>query len=205
MMVGKPPADGKPLRKAQEALSSARRAHKRMLAAERFDEREHEWRSFLNFLAQVIEKLKKGYQGTGGKVEPWIGHQVTIRDDDPLLAYLFQARSADQHSVQDSVEAKPGSYEFRLSGPGPMYVEKLVVENGRVTEYRGTGKPEITITPARMEALPLINRGVKYDPPVLHLGRQIGTRDTAILADLGIRHYDGVLREFEKAFVVPKL
>ncbi len=90
----------KPFRKALQDLDGAKLALARMVTARNLDAREHEWRAFLNCIDKVLEKLTRGYKGTGGQLEPWLGSQVSAQRQDPLLLYLAKARDAEQHTIQ---------------------------------------------------------------------------------------------------------
>jgi len=198
----------KPFAKAHQALAGAKLATARMAAARSADDREHEWRSFLNWIDQVLTKLAKGYRGFGGQIEPWIGAQVSIQRADPLLLYLAEARDADQHTVGECVEVTPGRYEFTVPGTGPnggaVHIESLVVQNGRVVEYRGNAPAIERVTPARMEVVAVTSRGRQYDPPEEHLGSPVESRDPLVLAGLAIRHYERLLTEFGESFGVAR-
>lgn len=200
-----PSISEKPHAKAQKALEGAKLAHSRMTVATTFDAREHEWRSFLNWIDQVLSKLHAGYAGIGGRVEPWIGSQASIQRTDPLLLYLAQARNADQHTLGECVEVKPGQYEFIVPGTAPdggaVYIKLLEMRGGRVVEYRGNTPAIEHVTPARMEVLPVTSRGRQYAPPTEHLGSPVASRDPLVLADLAVRHYERVLREFQATFL----
>lgn len=195
--------DEKPLERARKALESAKLSAFRMRAAPTTGDREHDWRSFLNFIAQVLEKLTNGYKGAGGAVEPWIGQQRRIRDDDELLCYVFHARHADTHTNQDSVEITPGQYTFTLGGGGKdVYVESLATgPDGRVVHYKGNVAPEITDIPPSVDVMPVVNRGRRYDPPSTHLGQPFTSRDPMQLASAAIQHYERMLIAFRAHFL----
>lgn len=174
-----------------------------MGAARDIDEADHEWRSFLNFIAQVLEKLARGYRNAAGAVTPWIGQQCATRDADPLLEYLYQARHADQHTTQDAVDKIPGRRELRIgAGERGVFIERLEIRDGRVVTYRGSAPIQERVTPPKLALAPIVTRGSEYAPPTSHLGQPFESRDPLDAAAAAIRHYERVLSAFREKFLI---
>lgn len=117
-----------PLKAAKAELIAAEKALAAMEAAKDFSSFEEEWRSLLNNLEKVWIKTERACQHIQNKFQPWQGKYSQLRKKDMLLRYLKQARDADNHSVQEVMEKKPGHYSFTVPG-GPGESIPFLVEN----------------------------------------------------------------------------
>lgn len=99
---------------AERRLERARNAITRMHATRSFVEAQEAWSDFLLAANGVYTKLENGARGCSIST-PWFGRKRHDRKSDPLLAYVHQARNADEHGLRDS--AQP-AYTFAISGNG---------------------------------------------------------------------------------------
>ena len=191
-----------PLKHPRAELKAAENALQAMRAAQSFDKFEEEWRSFLNHLEKVWVKAERACQHIQNQFQPWQGEYSRLRKKDMLLRYLKQARDADNHSIQEVVEHKPGRYSFSVpGGPGVVRIDRLSTGgDGRVIEYVGSHRPTIIDEPPQINVVPVKNNGQWFNPPTSHLDESVSVRHPVQIAELGLRFYAGWLSEVETKF-----
>lgn len=187
------------LESAKKELASATRALEAMRGATTFEVFEEEWRDFLNCLEKVWVKTERGCQQFRNKFEPWQGRYTALRRKDMLLKYLKQARDADNHSIQEVAEVKPGHTTMNFVNPKGGYIHRMQIRNGQLAHYEGD--PMIVENhPPRVEAVPVKNHGKWINPPTQHLEKRVESLHPAHLGELGIAFYEGFLKEAEELF-----
>lgn len=162
-----------PLRHAYEELGAADVAYRKIVGvAQPFDEYESAWREVLRRLERVWTKTQAAVHHLPGwkKIEAEVAH---LRRSDPLLRYIGQARNVDEHSIQNLAK----EYEWN---------------------FTATPQPEGILfrwSPWDRPLLPVVNRGVTYAPPRVHLGQSIepllgkGKAEPRVVAELAIEFY----------------
>ncbi len=194
--------------KATAHLAKARRALAALERAKRFDVFEEAWGDFLTEYGRFLSKLQ-----TGSKVNPqsrqWYGALKRQCRDDPLMAYLFQARNAAEHGLGDvaRLAADAGRMRFpaskevtlsmsmRINEDGSMDVKnpKVVTEHG---EFTG-----VELWNARAELVTVYDDRFpqdRWDPPQMHGGRPIVDRSPAGLAKMALIFMDVILADAAK-------
>ena len=170
-----------------------------MKTAESFDVFEEEWRDLLGCLEKVWVKAERGCQKYRNKFQPWQGKYVALRRRDPLLKYLKQARDADNHSIQEVAEVKPGHTTMNFLNRQGGYIKHLKINSGRIVHYEGD--PMIVKShPTSVEAIRIKNNGQWFNPPIQHMGIPIVSKHPARLGELGISFYESFLAEAEREF-----
>jgi len=178
------------LRKAETELAAMRAATDVRVV------RDH-WIQFLHAIERVWSKSAAHY-GKSPKWSNWHKAYLDQRRADPLLSYLVNARGAEEHTVEEVANPKPGSILIRGNSSGAAYVERLRIEQGRVVEYRGDQPLEMS--PAHVELRTVVNRGKSYPPPTSHLGAPLA-QDVHACASAALAYYSGFLRVAEAKFV----
>lgn len=178
---------------AQKELNASKRCFERMGSAKNYEEYEEAWCDFLNRLEKIFEKLQRACNPHKEKFNALLSKENALRNSDPLLRYLKQARNADTHSIQDVTKRVPGSLHLGFDVPNPgerVHIEKFVMRGTGIQEYRGSHPLLVTFTPETVEVKEVINRGVHYVPPESHLSQPLNTRHPTELARLGIEFYE---------------
>lgn len=188
---------------ARKELNACKRCFERMISAKNYEEYEEAWCDFLNRLEKIFEKLQRACYPQKEKFNALLSKENALRNSDPLLKYLKQARNADTHSIQDIAQKVPGSLSVGIDIPNsnvPIRIEKLVMRGTEITEYRGSHPLIVTFTPETVEVKELINRGVHYSPPESHLSRPLETRHPTDLARLGVEFYEQLFEKVISTF-----
>jgi hypothetical protein len=174
-----------PLKYAAEEFSLANDAYKRMrqLQVGDFEEFERAWRDFLHRVERIWIKTQQAvnhlpnWQRVASPI-------ISLRQNDPLLNYIRQARNADQHTIA----------EVAIS-------HNLVID--AKPHIRG-----ITITGNYNNSLlPVQNRGITYSPPKFHLGKPLNAYEIStmpeplLVATLAMRFYCDVLNQVSEHVV----
>ena len=179
MTKNRPLPKGHPLHDASKELIAAVDFYKKMLEHHLgdFAAFDSAWREFLQKLERVWNKAQAGVHDQPGwsRLESEFNR---LRSDDPLLRYLRHARNADEHSLQQVSTDWNASLRVSDAGPGSVKVE-----------WEPWDRP----------LLPVVNRGVAYQPPKEHLGQSIepklkqGTAAPIVVADLALHFYRNLL------------
>jgi len=170
-----------------------------MKSAKSFEVFEEEWRDFLNCLEKVWTKAERSCQHVRSTFQPWQGKYTALRRKDMLLRYLKQARDADNHSIQEVAELKPGHKTMNFVNPKGGYIKHMEIRGGNIVHYEGD--PMIVVDhPPTVEAIRVQNSGNWYNPPTTHLGRKITSRHPVVLAELGLNFYETFVANAEKKF-----
>lgn len=125
-------------------------------------------REELNRAKKIVEKIKKS---DSLKVRGQ-GKFKNLRKKDPLLRYLKNARDADVHSIQEITQRSNSSVSGKFVNPTGGYIEKMVIKNGVVEEYKGD--PMIfEFSPGSVKAKSFFNNKQCFDIPKYHRGEKV--------------------------------
>jgi hypothetical protein len=91
------------LEMAQVEFDRAFQAMTDLGAADHFAEIERHWSAFLVAAGRVYTKLEQGSK-SNLKCSEWWGRKIHERRCEPLLAYVWHARNADEHGIKKSPE-----------------------------------------------------------------------------------------------------
>jgi len=138
-----------------------------------FSDHEAAWREVLHRVERIYSKTKAA---SAGKPDwPAINSEIShLRKTDPLLVYVQQARHADEHSIQHVAT----DWDAQLS------VERVA-----------DGSIRVSWKPWDRQLLPVTNRGVTYNPPRIHLGKDLspllgkGNEESVIVASKALQFY----------------
>ena len=133
------------------------------------------------------------------KWQRWQERFAKDRKDDPLLSYLRNARGADEHTVSDIVVRHQSNIEIVPGRQGGI-IRNLRIGDG-IVSAETTGTVGVVFNPARIKLLPVVNRGVNFEVPRLHLGIAIDPENVASIAEIGLQYYENFLNEAEVLFV----
>jgi hypothetical protein len=106
------------------------------------------WIEFIHNAQRMINKLGAGSKGFSPS-ENWFRELLKQREQDPLLNYIFQARNADEHGIQEAAAHAPAE-TFSLGN------DFLEIEGRRIP---------IFLAPTTSYLAPVHNRGETYRPP----------------------------------------
>lgn len=147
------------------------------------------WKAFLTSHHRVFTKLELGSK-SAKKSYAWWGHKVCQRRKDALLRYLFHARNADEHTIEEIT----GQHETRtmITEPNPRIV---------ATMERGYGRPNEPILQTsevvlkNLRLTDIFDKGDRYEVPKDHLGAPIMDPIPATVAGLGLVYLNSMLKE----------
>ncbi len=165
------------------------------------NEYEMSWQDFLYRLEMIWEITKKRYER-----ESWFpkvyGPYSRFRKKDPLLRYLKQARNAETHTIEGTLESSLNiMFNEKYGRPFQISQIKSSFENGKLTididspdllyeyeaeVYRGT--PELIRFKCRKDW---------YNPPSQHLGNNVNTRCPVVIGKLGLEYCKAFISEIE--------
>ncbi|MFN7573411.1 MAG: hypothetical protein ACK5TK_18540 [Betaproteobacteria bacterium] len=180
-------------------LAKARAAIDAMRSAKALDEFEENWKEFLGRLERVWNKAFSHF-GKSPKWNGWKGKFEGLRKTDPLLAYLVNARGADEHTVNEIVAREPGGIGINPAEGNSLYIESMEINNGYIS-IKSPQKLRIDFLPARTTLLPVVNRGRTYPIPTTHLGNPVDPTNVVSVAEAGAQFYQQFLAQAEEFFV----
>ena len=166
-----------PLRLAEQEQIAAWEAVERMRTTGQFDEIEANYRSVLNHIEKLWIKAERGCIHFGQTFRSWQAPYKKLRDADPLLSYFQHARNADNHTDQNISYLVTGHLNFSEQHFGVRFLDSPVPSIGRV-----------------------IDRGITYEIPDTHLGRQLGTKDPREVCIHVCNFYADYLRDVRTRF-----
>jgi hypothetical protein len=189
--------DDEPLLRSKRELRAARLAVEGMRAADSFEDYISAWQTFLDRLEKVWVKVERECQPHRPAFEPWQAAAKKLRRDDALLAYLHQARHADQHTIQPTAADVLGGFQVKIP-PGHTIEMSIDKAAGTIT-LRGLTEAAVLLGPCRI-LLPFQNRGVVYTPPRSHLGASLDDPSPHMVAERGLAFYTAFVRQAEVKF-----
>lgn len=163
------------LRYAQEAINTYAQTHK-------FNDKD--WLDFLLHLDLCFIKAERGCQDVKNLFQPFQGSYINLRKKDPLLSYLKNARDAISHDATINICSEifdENLFEYTTIGIGNT--EEGWMEHKVVKAY-----------PTVIKLQPFKINGKTWQPPKEHLE----------VAMLGIKFYDGFLKEIRRKFIDKK-
>lgn len=164
-------------------------------------EMEEHWKEFLSRLERVWNKAANHF-GKSPKWNGWQGSFLKLRKTDPLLAYLINARGADEHTISDITKNEPGFIGMNPGPSGVLHIKSIQTING-VTHIDADSDAVIHVHQPHIKLLPILNRGVSYEVPVKHLDQPIDPNNLIDIAEKAIAFYDSFLSAAENFFVRP--
>jgi hypothetical protein len=155
------------------------------------------WQTFLDKLEKVWVKAEREFQHIRNRFEPWQASFKELRKTDPLLRYLYQARHADQHSIQPTAGETLLSFMLEIP-PGSTVGVEIDKEKGQL-RIHGACQIKAVSGPRQM-LIPITNRGTQYNPPQEHLGQKLEDNSPHTVAEKGLAFYQDFLRQAEAKF-----
>lgn len=183
----------------EQELARARMALEAMRAAATLDLHEENWKEFLRRLERSWNKVIVHY-GKSPKWTGWNSKYERLRRTDELLCYLLNARGAEEHTVNEITEKKPGFVGINSAFGNVLVIDRLTVRNG-VIDVKSPMPLKIDIQQPRVNLVPVTNRGRTYPVPSVHLGVALDSTDLLKLAELGIKFYESAVLDAEAFFV----
>jgi hypothetical protein len=186
-----------PLRHSKQELRAARIALEGMRAAKSLEEFAISWRGFLDRLEKSWVKAERECQAFRNLFEPWQGAFKNLRRNDELLRYLYQARHADQHSIQPMTRELIAQLQLLIPPLGT--VELRLDEEKQTVTVIGECQFGLTRGPGYL-LLPIENKGVSFAPPIEHLGEKLPRNDAILVAEKGLAFYEDFVVKAEAKF-----
>lgn len=150
---------------------------------------ETHWAAFLESAGRVFTKLEQGSKASGTS-KGWWGRRLHERRTDPLLCYLWHARNADAHTLQQISELKPGRAEFVQPTEQDVAALHSALKNEK-SPHTVLGLVEVVFQ--HVLVVEVIDKGDRYAPPNLHLGAPVTDITPAHLRTKPAQPVDGHL------------
>lgn len=181
------------LQQAEARLRRAKDALRAMEQASKFSILDESWSNFLVATKLVFAKLGAGAKGDPAS-ERWFARALGEQRSDPLLSFLYQARNAEEHGLDRSIEH---AYDIRVVGGLKLEVDATFEPNGDVT-FRKTHDP-CEVVHFALKGTPKAitdgRSGHAFAPPTEHLGSPM--RDNSIfgIAHAAVAHLDRLIAD----------
>jgi len=193
--------DAEALAQAKKELTKSQRAIAAMAGAPDSSTFESAWQEFLNAIHRTWIKAELAGKPLRHVFVEWQRKYRELRDSDPLLQYLAQARHASEHTLQRVIpeQAVPGTIKIEAPPGRDHFTIHAMTGGPQGFKYQGSGVLEFK--PAGFDLLTFKNRGVEYAPPTSHRGTDIVGIRALQAAQLAAQFYAEVVEEAAKAFV----
>lgn len=169
-----------------------------MKNAQSFADFEEHWKNLLHQVERCWTKASSKY----GSLSNWRAFRdkyESLRRNDPLLAYMKNARDADEHTVDDIVSHEPGGIGINPAEGNSLYIERMEINRGLIS-IESPQRIRVDFIPGKTKLLPVNKRDGTYAAPTSHLGDAIDPDNVADVAERAIGFYEKVLDEAESAF-----
>jgi len=180
------------LEKTKIELNAAQHAIERLKKAETYPEIKVAWQDVVSRLEKTWTKAKLECASCVGEARRLLDTAAASRSSDELLIYLSQARHADQHSLESGTSWGLG---MRIEVPAGASVN-IDFEKGTVQAQDGDIRVEVADPIYAL--IPVVNRGVTFNPPEQHLGSPIKGREPITLAEAGFSFYSQFVLDLEQ-------
>lgn len=203
--------------KAQNRLSSAKISIIGFAEAKTYSQMSHHWWQFLHAVKTVYNVIEKSCKSDARTVE-WLASVHKLRMSDQLLKYIWEARNDDEHGLKDAIERTPGGMAYGVSLPGERASMRDQFGNTYIDNIGGavfvSGANPNSIAPykfASLDGKPIRNvfvpencvlvsvtdkKGIKYDPPLEHLGNPIVDRSPLSIGRMTTKYLEDLLQEY---------
>ena len=168
-----------------------------MAATSDVTEYAHEWQEFLFHLERVWERALRAYE-----YRPWFSHlnhpYTKLRKGDPLLRYLKQARNAETHTLQGTLNSSLNvAVREKYGRAFQLSRVSTSLENGCLTIDLESPEILLDLDADVFRSAPSLARircrGKWYNPPKTHLGNPLPAQNPVIVGKIGL--------EFCRAFI----
>ena len=187
------------LRKARTRLERAEAAFQRLLNTSEYPKFEEAWSDLLLNLNSIYSVLEQSSHGNP-KAEAWFGRKKHERKKDPLLAYLHQARNADEHGIEPVTRFQQGGVGFGGTS-GSAFVGGVTFENGvlsvgKVIDLDG-GKPYVKVRHPTVQLVTVKNTIFNdvFDPPRSHREAELPDQAPITVAKLALEYHEQLIAE----------
>ena len=164
-----------------------------------FAQFEVRWFALLVAMHSAFEILTRSAKGNN-KSYRWASQLISDRKRDPLLQYLWQARNANEHGIEHVVRQVSGGFAIPMPASGALHIESLVVEDGRIKEFKGHGfgaPVSVEVYPDQIILVPVTNQGIEFPVPQTHLGKSLKTKTPTGIALAGLEYLTAKFAEAE--------
>ncbi|EMX8491060.1 TPA: hypothetical protein ACPYVD_003340 [Enterobacter hormaechei subsp. xiangfangensis] len=188
------------LNPAKKELIRAKRCVSRMKSAKTYDEYDEAWSDFLSRIENVFNRIKVAAEHHQ-KYPSFSSKTNHLRSTDSLLIYLKQARNSAHHGIADTSKFISGGFSINPPTPGGSFFIKSLSVDEKGNAIIVPGSPiKVELHPSSVEAIPCRNRGVTYNPPTAHLGKELESKSPILIAELGLEFYNSYLLKAEETF-----
>jgi hypothetical protein len=157
------------------------------------------WYVFLVSTKNIYTTMEQGAK-TSPQSRQWYGGKKTIRRNDELLQYIFQARDDAEHGLTHVTEHVPGSLAIGVAKAGysnATTINGTIGEGGTLRIHSNDGKPvliEQILPHARLATVH--GRGnIPYRPPTMHLNKPLESNLPLPVAKLSISYFETLISE----------
>ncbi|MBC7608237.1 MAG: hypothetical protein H7228_01470 [Polaromonas sp.] len=185
-------------RHAWESLHKARNAHAQLMNAKTVEEAEDAWSEFLSASSRIYSKLHSGSKGHK-TAQPWFGRMKNERRSDELLAYVHQARNADEHGISQISVRKLEGLQMRGTEAGARLYGLQVQNNGEVIHHpSNTGIHVETLVSMTLADIYDDKHGDTFPVPTTHLGKPLPDQKATTISTLALEYLNGLVRDGSK-------
>ena len=154
-----------------------------------FDDVATYWSEFLVAANRIYTKLEQGAKA--GSSKGWFDSKKHLRRTDPLLSYLQHVRNVDEHGIEQVAELHPPTMAFQTDEGRK---EIPMTPGTHTIEFFGS-PPKIGWLPPTVRVIPVVDRGITYEPPSSHLGRRIEDSGLFDIANLALEYLQSLVAE----------
>lgn len=191
---------------ACEKLDEAQVGITQMRNAEDRAQYENGWTRFVDSLEEFWTRFYAEGITLSTKFQPWAGAVEAERKNDPLLAYLYQARHQSQHGrmsltwEEGRVNIAPGFHGI-IKRFGAFPDGTFMIDAEQIDPNCRPATLEYDPGNARLPTIENRRHKQSFPAPTSFQGKPLAFRSPAGCAELALAYYRGVLEEAKKRFL----
>ena len=190
------------LGRAVRDLDIAENEIERMASTDSFLEFEEAWQNCHGRMERAWESVERKLRQHKA-YQQFIKPYKRLREKDPLLIFLRQARNAETHAISGTID-KPLQMVVQDKIGRPFQIDnvEMSLESGVLTLNIRTPDHflayDVKILPTSPKLTRFANRGVWYQPPGAHLGNPILNAHPVVIAKVGLQFYRSLITDAQK-------
>ena len=184
------------LQQAEARLKRAKDALSEMEQASAFSTLDEGWSNFLVAAKLVYAKLGAGAKGDPTS-EGWFARVQGEQRSDPLLRFLYQARNAEEHGLDRSIEH---AYDIRVVEGVRLEVDATFEPNGDVIFRNTHDTRQVVHFALKGTAKAITDRrsGQTFAPPTEHLGSPMTDPSIFGIAHAAVAHLERLVGDAQQ-------
>lgn len=185
------------IERSKASLATAEATLPTINLAQSLKEFDAAWAQFLMSTSRIYTQLEQGAK-INNKSIGWFAKKKGERRADPLLYYMWFARNAEEHGLDDVTAKESGSIRITAGPTGSVGINLPAGKPIEIVHLRGAGS-SVEVEPGSVKLTSVKARdGEIIVPPTSHKGQQLSDNSPFAVANLFLAYVKAMLQEAER-------